>query len=414
MDLGERIRSVMALDPAADAVEFEGTWRSWGELAAQVAEIEGLLDRAALGEGSVVGVLLRNRPEQLGAVVALLVSGRCLLVLNPIQGATRLAGELRQLRPAALLAHGDDWKIPGVREAAQAVGSLGIELLAEPQLGARAIAGLDAPGPGPHHPDLPGVAVQMLTSGTTGPPKRVPLRFDEMAACLEQREPGDLVLIHGCCHNPCGADLSPEHWDVVLELAQRRGFTPFIDLAYQGFGNGLDEDARGVRLLAANLPELVVASSCSKNFGLYRERTGAIMLISRDSERADAAKSQLLSVIRGIYSMPPAHGGAIVDNILSDPALTKQWTDELAVMRDRINGLRALLVERFRGKGAGGRFDFIERQRGMFSFLGISPEQIDVLREQHGIYIVGSSRINVAGASRANVDALVDAVLSVL
>ncbi len=240
------------------------------------------------------------------------------------------------------------------------------------------------------------------------------LRFDAMASYLSGLGPGDLVLLHGCCHNPCGVDLDQGQWQAVLELAQQRGFTPFIDLAYQGFGDGLDEDAYGVRLLAEGLPEVILATSCSKNFGLYRERTGALTLLSGDSKIEATTRSQLLNVIRGIYSMPPAHGGAIVETILTDPALRADWERELAQMRDRINGLRQLLVERFAARGDGGRFEFIERQRGMFSFLGISPQQVESLRNDHAIYMVDSSRVNVAGASHENVDRFCDAVMSVL
>jgi aspartate aminotransferase len=240
------------------------------------------------------------------------------------------------------------------------------------------------------------------------------VRFDAMVACLNERGPGELVLLHGCCHNPCGADLDREQWDIVLDLAQKRGFTPFIDLAYQGFGEGLDADAHGVRLLAAGLDELIVASSCSKNFGLYRERTGAVVIVAKNAAQASAARSQILSVIRGIYSMPPAHGGAIVDIILSDPELSRVWKKELATMRERINALRTLLVSRFNEKGAGDRFDFIGHQRGMFSFLGISAQQVAKLRDESAIYMVDSSRINVAGVTQANVDHLCDSVLSVL
>lgn len=240
------------------------------------------------------------------------------------------------------------------------------------------------------------------------------LRFDAMASYLGGLGPGDLVLLHGCCHNPCGVDLDQGQWHAVLELAQQRGFTPFIDLAYQGFGDGLDEDAYGVRLLAEGLPEVILATSCSKNFGLYRERTGALTLLSGDSKVEATTRSQLLNVIRGIYSMPPAHGSAIVETILTDAALRADWERELAQMRDRINGLRQLLVERFAVRGDGGRFEFIERQRGMFSFLGISPKQVESLRNDHAIYMVDSSRMNVAGASHENVDRFCDAVMSVL
>jgi aspartate aminotransferase len=240
------------------------------------------------------------------------------------------------------------------------------------------------------------------------------LRFDAMSAYLEKLGPRDVVLLHGCCHNPCGADLDRTQWQVILELAQDRGFLPFVDLAYQGFGEGLDEDAYGVRLLAESLPELLVATSCSKNFGLYRERAGAILLLSGSVGDAATTRSQVLNVIRGIYSMPPAHGGAVVDTILADALLRADWEAELAEMRDRINGLRARLVARFAQGGDSGRFGFIAQQRGMFSFLGISPEQVSALRSEHGIYMVDSSRINVAGVNDGNIDALCAAVLSTL
>ena len=240
------------------------------------------------------------------------------------------------------------------------------------------------------------------------------LRFDAMASHLDALGPGDLVLLHGCCHNPCGEDLDRTQWPTVLELAQRHGFTPFIDLAYQGFGDGLEEDAFGVRLLAGGLPELIVAASCSKNFGLYRERTGAIVVLSDSAPTALIAQSQLLSVIRGIYSMPPSHGGAIVDLILSDDALRGEWLRELGTMRDRIHTMRSLLVEGFADRRDAGRFSFIGRQRGMFSFLGLDAEQLKALREEYAIYMVDSSRINVAGARPDDVDALCDAVMSVL
>ncbi len=245
-------------------------------------------------------------------------------------------------------------------------------------------------------------------------PRTSAVRFEEMAACLGQLGRSDVVLLHGCCHNPSGADLDRAQWDTVVELARRTGFTPFVDLAYQGFGDGLDEDAYGVRQLAASVPELIVASSCSKNFGLYRERTGAVLLLSESASQAAAVKSQLLSIIRGIYSMPPSHGAAIVAGILSDAELTTLWTDELRAMRDRINSLRSLLVARFQAKGAGSRFDFIARQRGMFSFLGVDEGQVSLLRERHGIYMVDSSRINVAGVNSSNIDYFCDAILDVL
>lgn len=240
------------------------------------------------------------------------------------------------------------------------------------------------------------------------------LRFDEMYETLKKVPAGDLVLLHGCCHNPCGADLTREQWDLVTELALERGFTPFIDMAYQGFGEGLAEDAYGARVMASKLPEVIIAASCSKNFGLYRERVGLAMVVYANSAQADVGQSQLLSVIRGNYSMPPNHGGAIVETILTDAGLRANWESELSDMRERINSLRTGLVENLVSNGADGDFSFIQRQRGMFSFLGINPEQVARLKKEYSIYIVDSSRINVAGVSQANMQYLTSAIAAVI
>ncbi|MGB1885554.1 MAG: aromatic amino acid transaminase [Gammaproteobacteria bacterium] len=239
------------------------------------------------------------------------------------------------------------------------------------------------------------------------------LNADGMLAALSQVPAGDIVLLHGCCHNPSGVDLKAEHWHAVAELAVERGFTPFIDLAYQGLGDGLDEDAIGVRVMADACPELIVASSYSKNFGLYRERVGSLQIVSADTQQVGIVQSQLNSVVRGIYSMPPAHGAAIVEIILHDEALNASWIEELDGMRDRINGLRATLATRLT-EATARDFSFIEEQRGMFSFLGITPQQVETLRTQYSIYMVDSSRINVAGVNNANIDYFVQAMGEVL
>lgn len=240
------------------------------------------------------------------------------------------------------------------------------------------------------------------------------LRFDAMCDALNGIGRGDLVLLHGCCHNPCGVDLEPAQWDRVAAIAAARGFTPFVDLAYLGLGLGLAEDAYGVRKLAATVPELLVASSCSKNFGLYRERVGALSVVSPSPAEADVVYGQVQNVARGIYSMPPNYGGALVGRILADATLRREWDAELTGMRDRINTLRAQLAEHFRARLGGGRFDFIPRQRGMFSFLGLSKEQVQRLRQEFSIYMVDSSRINVAGINQRNIDYFCDAVCAVL
>lgn len=237
--------------------------------------------------------------------------------------------------------------------------------------------------------------------------------FEAMAASLRELGPGDVVVLHLSCHNPCGADLTREQWDAVADLAEDRGFTPFVDVAYHGLGEGLAEDAYGVRLLAARLPEVLVAYSCSKNFGLYRERAGAALVVSPTPGAAVTAGTQLNSIARGIYSMPPAHGAAIVGTILGDADLKSAWAAEVASMRERINGIRRLLADELAAAGAGD-FSFLAAERGMFSFLGVSPDQAARLRDEHSVYLMDSSRINVAGVTEDNVGYLAKAVAAVV
>lgn len=238
--------------------------------------------------------------------------------------------------------------------------------------------------------------------------------IDRMMDTLKQASVGDLVLVHGCCHNPCGGDLSKEQWQAFAEAAEKQGFTPFVDLAYQGLGDGLEEDVYGLRLLTEKLPEVIIASSCSKNFGLYRERTGAVLMVGETADQVSASASQLLSTARQIYSMPPSHGAAMVEIVLSDSALKQEWLVELTGMRERINGLRSQLVAKLKSVGVDQDFSFIEREKGMFSFLGLSPEQVQRLIDDYSIYMVKSSRINVAGISNSNIDYLVDSLEKVL
>lgn len=240
------------------------------------------------------------------------------------------------------------------------------------------------------------------------------VRFDEMLACLEQVKQGDVVLLHGCCHNPTGADLTKEQWHKVLEVAQKRGFIPFVDIAYQGFGDGLDEDAYGLRLLAENLPEMIIAASCSKNFGLYRERVGLAVMLTNNSHTRDVVQSQIQAIARGIYSMPPSYGGALVDIILHDEALKTEWMNEVNTMRERMQNLRQLLVDKLAEQGAQRDFSFVTQQKGMFSYLCISPEQVQQVRKEHSVYFVDSSRVNIAGISLSNVDDLANALVAVL
>jgi aspartate aminotransferase len=240
------------------------------------------------------------------------------------------------------------------------------------------------------------------------------IKFDEMMNTIKGAKKGDLVLIHGCCHNPCGADLSRDMWDAMTEAAQKQGFTPFIDSAYQGLGDGLAEDAYGIRLMASELPEVIVASSFSKNFGLYRERTGAVIVVAENANSAEASNSQILTTAREMYSVPPAHGAALVAMILDDKALKAEWDAELTGMRDRINGLRAQLVAKLKAKGVQRDFSFIQNEKGMFSFLGLTPDQVKRLINEFSIYLVGSSRINVAGLNSKTIDYTVNAIAAVL
>lgn len=223
----------------------------------------------------------------------------------------------------------------------------------------------------------------------------------------------DVLLLHGCCHNPTGADISMDAWHRIAELAEQRGFLPFVDIAYQGFGDGLMEDAAGLRLLADRLPELIIATSCSKNFGLYRERTGAAIVVGHTLEESLKAKGRILEVARGSYTMPPDHGAALVAAILGRDDLKTLWMEELTVMNQRINSLRSELVRQFREISGSDRFDYFGEHRGMFSVTGLTNAQIDALRADHGIYIVGGGRVNIAGLRERDIPRLAKCFLSV-
>ncbi|PHI31356.1 amino acid aminotransferase [Budvicia aquatica] len=240
------------------------------------------------------------------------------------------------------------------------------------------------------------------------------LDFDGMLASLEKAQAGDVVLFHGCCHNPTGIDPTEEQWKVLAKLSAERGWLPLFDFAYQGFAKGLEEDSQGLRIFAASNPELIVASSYSKNFGLYNERVGAFTLVATDSETAERAFSQVKSVIRANYSNPPAHGASIVAAILSNPSLRESWEQELTDMRQRIHRMRQLFVNTLQEKGAQQDFSFITLQNGMFSFSGLTPEQVLRLRNEYAIYAVNSGRINVAGMTLDNMAPLCEAIVAVL
>ncbi|WP_034949704.1 amino acid aminotransferase [Erwinia oleae] len=240
------------------------------------------------------------------------------------------------------------------------------------------------------------------------------LNFEAMVSSLRDVQAGDIVLFHGCCHNPTGVDPSAEQWQQLAALSQANGWLPLFDFAYQGFARGLEEDAEGLRIFAASHQELIVASSYSKNFGLYNERVGALTLVASDDAVADTAFSQVKYTIRANYSNPPAHGAAVVATILGNDDLRAVWEQELTDMRQRIHRMRQLFVNTLQEKGADRDFSFIINQNGMFSFSGLTKDQVVRLREEFGIYAVNSGRVNVAGMTPDNMSALCEAIVAVL
>ncbi len=241
------------------------------------------------------------------------------------------------------------------------------------------------------------------------------VRFDDMMASLkENAKAGDTILLHACCHNPTGIDLSFEQWKVVTDFIAERGLLPLVDAAYQGFGDGLDEDMAGLRHLASKIPNMLICNSFSKNFGIYRERCGGLSIIAETTEEASNAYSIIGLSIRANYSMPPAHGAAVVFTIMSDPELKAEWITEVDAMRDRINGLREKLVLKLAASGVSKDFSFIRNQRGMFSYSGLTLEQVRKLRSEYSIYIADTGRMNVAGITDNNIDYLCNAITQVV
>jgi aspartate/tyrosine/aromatic aminotransferase len=272
----------------------------------------------------------------------------------------------------------------------------------------------------PNHPQIFAAAGVPTKTFPYFDAKSNSLAFDEMLSAIEKVPAGDVVLLHGCCHNPTGIDPTPEEWARLADAIHSRGILPFLDFAYQGFADGIQEDAVGLRAFCGEpgrprpRAELIVCSSFSKNFGLYCERVGALTIVAKDKNAADTVQSQVKSCIRANYSNPPAHGAELVTTVLGDNELRKLWEKEVGQMRDRINGMRRLLVDTLKAKGVPGDYSFITRQRGMFSFSGLSPQQVETLKQKYAIYIVGSGRINVAGLSEQNVGPLCEAIAEVV
>ena len=235
--------------------------------------------------------------------------------------------------------------------------------------------------------------------------------FDGMIADLKGAKPGDVVLLHGCCHNPTGANLTGPQWDAVIQVLQDTGATPMVDIAYQGFGDGVEADAAGTRAVAAAVPECLIAASCSKNFGIYRERTGVLMLAARGGDKA-VRQGTLAFLNRQNYSFPPDHGARLVTMILEDDALRTDWLAELEEMRTGMLDLREQLAKELERRSGSNRFGFLAEHRGMFSRLGTTPELVQKMREDHGIYMVGDSRMNIAGLNAATVPVLAEAIVA--
>jgi aspartate aminotransferase len=240
------------------------------------------------------------------------------------------------------------------------------------------------------------------------------IHIDAMLDVLGRADEGDVVLLHACCHNPSGMDPTKEDWQSIADVVVERGLVPFIDLAYQGFAKSLADDAYAVRHFAGRVPEMIVSGSCSKNFGLYRDRVGSLSMLAADKASRDIVYSQINSIVRTIYSVPPDHGAVVVSTILNDPDLKAAWRVELAEMRSRLREMRVLLNEALIEKAPGHDFSHLVRATGMFCFLGISEDQVKRLKRDYGVYMVGSSRINTAGITAQNVNYLADAIAATL
>jgi aspartate/tyrosine/aromatic aminotransferase len=272
----------------------------------------------------------------------------------------------------------------------------------------------------PNHPQIFAAAGVPTKTFPYFDAKRNTLAFEEALAAIEKMPAGDVILLHGCCHNPTGIDPTPQQWQKLADATYGRGLLPLLDFAYQGFADGIAEDAAGLHAFVGESgrprqgAELIVCSSFSKNFGLYCERVGALTIIATDRKAADTVQSQVKAVIRANYSNPPAHGAELVTTVLGDAELRSSWEKEVAQMRGRINGMRELLVRTLKAKGVPGDYSFITRQRGMFSFSGLTPQQVEQLKQKYAIYIVGSGRINVAGITEQNVGPLCEAIADVV
>ena len=332
-----------------------------------------------------------------------------LLKAQETKGYLGMTGDKRYtelLRPIVLGRHANDERIAGVQTPGGCGAlCLGFDLIARANPDSRVLIG----GPTwPNHPPIVRSVGLQIVDYPYYERGQATIRFEDMIEALGNGRPGDIALLHGCCHNPTGADLDDEQWGKVTEVVADRGLIPFVDLAYQGFGRGLEEDASGLWRLLDVCDEVLVSQSCDKNFAVYRDRVGNLFVKTGSKEATATAMAHVMQSAREMWSMPPDHGAAAVRIVLDTPELAERWHVELAGMRDRINSVRQRIAS------ADPRLSFIGRQFGMFSMLPLSKEQVVELREKHAIYMAESGRFNVVGLSDEQVDPFVEAVLHVM
>jgi aspartate/tyrosine/aromatic aminotransferase len=391
------------------------------------AKARGLADLPEVESDSLLQLIaLCNadpRPEKIDVGVGVFRDGRGNTpILKVIKDAERILLETQEsksylgsagdkrfaelIRPILLGEHADDDRIAGVQTPGGCGAlRLGFELIATVNANARVLVGTPT---WPNHPPIiRSVGLQMVEYAFYDRDVCT-IRFDAMMAALKDARPGDVVLLHGCCHNPTGADLDDEQWAEVTRIISERGLLPFVDIAYQGFGRGLEEDARGLRGILAACDEVIVAQSCDKNFSVYRDRVGSLFLKTATAGATARAMAHVFQRAREMWSMPPDHGAAAVRLVLDTPELRRRWPGELAAMRDRINAVRKRL------SGADRRLAYIGGQYGMFSMLPLSREQVLKLRKDHAIYMADSGRFNIVGLSDDQVDRFTAAVVGIL
>jgi len=391
------------------------------------AKARGLADLEPVAEDSLIGLIALvnadSRPDKIDVGVGVFRDGvgntpilkvmkeaeQRLLDSQETKAYLGSAGDRRfaeLLRPILLGQHADDERILGLQTPGGCGAlRLGFELIAKINPGARVFVGTPT---WPNHPPIinaVGLGIEEYPYYERG---QGAIRFEDMIAALERAEPGDVALLHGCCHNPTGADLSEDQWREVVRVVRDRGLLPLIDIAYQGFGRGLDEDAFGVRLMLDACDEAIVAQSCDKNFSVYRDRVGSLWIKTGSAGATQTAMAHVYQIAREMWSMPPDHGAACAHIVLEDPELHARWLVELKGMRDRINSVRQRIA------AADPRLAFIGRQYGMFSMLPLSPEQVLKLRKDDAIYMADSGRFNVVGMGDDQIDRFIAAVVGAL